>query len=68
MYQRVAGERLQRQEGLLAVARDELAGDELGAGHHLVAVAVQRHGGDFEIDSELGRGSTFKIYLPRVDS
>jgi CheY-like chemotaxis protein len=41
---------------------------ERGTGLGLTSVfgMVQRHGGDFEIDSELGRGTTMRMIYPRA--
>ncbi|HYJ42154.1 MAG TPA: PAS domain S-box protein, partial [Steroidobacteraceae bacterium] len=43
---------------------------ERGTGLGLPSVfgMVQRHGGDFEIDSELGRGTTMRMIFPRAPS
>jgi signal transduction histidine kinase/CheY-like chemotaxis protein len=37
-----------------------------GLGLPMVFGMVQRHGGDFEIDSELGRGTTIRLIFPRA--
>lgn len=37
-----------------------------GLGLSIVKHVVQRHGGDFKVSSELGRGSTFSLTLPAV--
>jgi signal transduction histidine kinase/ActR/RegA family two-component response regulator len=37
-----------------------------GLGLPMVFGMVQRHGGDFEIDSELGRGTTMRLIFPRA--
>lgn len=35
-----------------------------GLGLSYVKAIVQKHGGEVTVDSELGKGSTFKVYLP----
>ncbi|MEP6505628.1 MAG: ATP-binding protein, partial [Betaproteobacteria bacterium] len=35
-----------------------------GLGLSIVKHVVQRHGGELDIQSELGRGSTFRILVP----
>jgi signal transduction histidine kinase len=42
--------------------------DGLGLGLTIVARLAKAHGGRVELDSELGRGSTFRVVLPETDS
>ncbi|NUP99240.1 MAG: PAS domain S-box protein [Armatimonadetes bacterium] len=40
-------------------------GQGTGLGLSIVYAAVHEHGGEIEVDSELGRGTTFRMLLPR---
>jgi PAS domain S-box-containing protein len=42
-------------------------GKGTGLGLAMVYGTVKQAGGDVSVDSQVGRGSTFKIYLPRID-
>ena len=39
----------------------------LGLGLYIAALLVRAHGGRIEVESELGKGSVFRVFLP-VDS
>jgi signal transduction histidine kinase len=53
-------------EAFCQVGRDQLTDKASGTGLGLTLVrnAVERHGGRIEVDSELGNGATFRVFLP----
>lgn len=53
-------------EPFCQVGRDQLTDKASGTGLGLTLArnAIERHGGRIEVDSELGNGATFRVYLP----
>ena len=45
-------------------ARGERRPEGLGLGLYITRLLVEAHGGRVEVESELGQGSTFRVYLP----
>lgn len=43
-------------------------GEGTGLGLSIVHELVERHGGSIEVETELGKGTTFTVTLPRTDS
>jgi signal transduction histidine kinase len=54
-------------EPFCQVGRDQLTAKANGTGLGLTLAknAIERHGGRIEVDSELGNGSTFRVFLPQ---
>jgi signal transduction histidine kinase len=54
-------------EPFCQVGRDQMTAKANGTGLGLTLAknAIERHGGKIEVDSELGNGSTFRVFLPQ---